>query len=269
MDNLLPPDHPLQDFRNFMDLVWEYLGLPEPTPIQCDVAASMQELSERDLHHRKGIIQAPRGLGKSFICSSFVVWKLLLDPTEKILVVSGNEERAKQFTLFTKKLIDNMDILEHLRGGERNSTLSFDVAGSGTSHSPSVKAAGIMGAITGSRATLIVGDDVETPSNSETIGAQEKLDERVKEFGDIIVPESQRIVFLGTPQTESSVYNKLNDRGYDLRVWTAEYVSTQENINKWNGNVVSSVLMMTRQLRQLGIWVSQLSQLDSPKLSLR
>jgi len=238
VNNALPSDHPLQDFRNFLDLVWEFLALPEPTPIQLDIAHNMQELCERDLHHRKGIVQAGRGTGKSFICSSFAVWKLLLDPTEKILVVSGNEERAKQFTLFTKKLIDNMDILAHLRGGERNSTLSFDVAGSGTSHSPSVKAAGIMGAITGSRATLIIGDDVETPSNSETIGSQEKLDERVKEFGDIIVPESQRIIFLGTPQTEASVYNKLNDRGYDLRVWTAEYVSQKENIDKWNGNVM-------------------------------
>ncbi len=236
--NRLPLDHPLQDFRNFTDLVWEYLGLPQPTPIQLDMADQMYQMTEGGLHERKGVLMAPRGTGKSFICSSFVVWKLLLDPTEKILVVSGNEERAKQFTLFTKKLIDNMEILEHLRGGERNSTLSFDVAGSGTSHSPSVKAAGIMGAITGSRATLIIGDDCETPSNSETIGAQEKLDERVKEFGDIIVPESQRIIFLGTPQTEASVYNKLADRGYDLRVWTAEYVSQKDNIDKWNGNVV-------------------------------
>ena len=38
----LPEGHALLDFRNFLYLVWEFLALPEPTPIQYDLAHEMQ-----------------------------------------------------------------------------------------------------------------------------------------------------------------------------------------------------------------------------------
>ena len=234
----LPEGHALLDFRNFLFLVWEFLALPEPTPIQYDLAHEMQLNSLNPLLKRKGIIQAPRGLGKSYICSAFAVWRLRLDRDQKIMVVSGNEARAADFTQFTQKLIDGMDLFEDLRGGSRKSALSFDVAGSSFSHSPSMKAAGIMGSITGGRATLIIGDDCETPSSVETQGSREKLDARVKEFNDIIIPESQEVIFLGTPQGEESVYNKLQERNHKLMVWTAETVTPSVNENHYGGAVV-------------------------------
>ena len=64
----------LHDFRNFMWLVWQHLGLPEPTPIQYDIAEYLQNAPKRC------VIEAFRGVGKSYITSAFVVHQLFLDP---------------------------------------------------------------------------------------------------------------------------------------------------------------------------------------------
>jgi hypothetical protein len=45
----------------------------------------------------------------------------------------------------------------------------------------------------------------------------------VKEFDSVLKPEGGRIVYLGTPQVEESLYNVLvRERGYSVRVWPAE-----------------------------------------------
>ena len=101
--------HPvLRDFRNFLFLTWKHLNLPEPTPVQYDIADYMQDSP------RRCVIQAFRGVGKSWICSAFVCWKLLNNPDLKFLVVSASKNRADDFSTFTKRLINEMEILEHL-----------------------------------------------------------------------------------------------------------------------------------------------------------
>lgn len=234
----LPSDSPLLDFKNFLYLVWDFLGLPAPTDIQYDVAEAMVQNALRPVNERKAVVQAPRGLGKSFIAGSYVVWRLLLNRDHKILVPCGNETKAKEFTTFCNKIIYGMDVLAHLRDKSgRSSTLSFDVAGCSVAQAPSMKAAGIMGSIVGSRATIIVADDVETPNSVETQGSREKLDERVRELNDIIVPESQEVLFLGTPQSSDTVYDKLAERNHRLLVWTAERVTPELNDKLYYGRV--------------------------------
>ena len=213
--------HPVQqDFRKFMYLVWKTLNLPDPTPVQYDIANFIQNSPKR------AVIEAFRGVGKSWITSAFVCWTLLNDPQKKILVVSASKERADAFASFVKKLINEMPILAHLKAveGQRDSMLSFDVGGALPDHSPSVKSVGISGQLTGSRADIIIADDVEVINNSSTQVARDKLSELVKEFDAILKPlDSSRILYLGTPQCELSLYNQLPERGYVMRVWTAEY----------------------------------------------
>lgn len=213
--------HPVQqDFRKFMYLVWKTLNLPDPTPVQYDIANFIQNSPKRC------VIEAFRGVGKSWITSAFVCWTLLNNPQKKILVVSASKERADAFASFVKKLINEMPILAHLKAveGQRDSMLSFDVGGALPDHSPSVKSVGISGQLTGSRADIIIADDVEVINNSSTQIARDKLSELVKEFDSILKPlDSARIIYLGTPQCELSLYNQLPERGYVMRVWTAEY----------------------------------------------
>ncbi len=205
-------------FRLFLWLCWKHLNLPPPTPVQYDISKFLQ------YGPRRLIIEAFRGVGKSWITSIFVLWCLLRNPQLKILVVSASQERADAFSTFTKRLIDEMPILQHLkaRSGQRDSNVAFDVGPAEAAHAPSVKSVGITGQMSGSRADLIVADDVEVPKNSFTVTMREKLSELVKEFDAVLSPGG-RIVYLGTPQTEDSLYPKLESRGYEIQIWPAEY----------------------------------------------
>ena len=168
--------HPvLRDFRNFLFLTWKHLNLPAPTPVQYDIADYMQDSP------RRCVIQAFRGVGKSWICSAFVCWKLLNNPDLKFLVVSASKNRADDFSTFTKRLINEMEILEHLAPKEyqRGSNVSFDVALAKPSHAPSVKSVGITGQLTGSRADFIISDDCESLNNSLTQSMRDKLSENI------------------------------------------------------------------------------------------
>ncbi len=226
----------LKDFRNFLYLVWKELNLPEPTPIQYEIAEYMQSGDKR------AIIEGFRGVGKSWICSAFVVHQLLLDPSKNILVVSASKTRADDFSTFTLRLIHEMPLLAHLKptDKQRFSKISFDVGGAPAAHAPSVKSLGITSQLTGSRADIIVADDVEVPNNSATQGMRDKLSEQIKEFDSILKPEpNSKVIFLGTPQCEDTVYNKLAERGYKTRIWTCKYVDQATNEKQYNGNLSS------------------------------
>jgi len=209
-------DPRLKDFRNFLHMVWKHLGLPKPTPVQYDIARYLQA------GPRRAVVEAFRGVGKSYVTSAFVCHQLLLDPAKNILVVSASKQRADDFSTFTLRLIEDMPILAHLRPKEnqRYSKVSFDVGPAPAQHAPSVTSKGITSQITGSRADLIVADDIEVQNNSMTQAMREKLAESVKEFDAVLKPNG-RVIYLGTPQTENSIYNMLADRGYEIRVWPA------------------------------------------------
>ena len=216
----------LHDFRNFMFLVWKHLALPSPTPIQNDIADYIQSGVKRS------IVEAFRGVGKSYITAAYVVHQLLLDPDKKFLVVSASKSRADDFSTFTQRIILEMPICRHLiaKEGQRWSKIAFDVAPAKASGSASVKSVGISGQITGSRADIIIADDIEVPNNSMTQMMREKLSEAVKEFDAVLKPDG-RILYLGTPQNEMSLYNVLCERGYEMRVWTARFPNT-DNIER-------------------------------------
>lgn len=100
------------DFRLFVFIVWKHLGLPEPTPVQYDICHYLQHYPKRS------VIEAFRGVGKSWVTSAFVCWLLLRNPQLKILVVSASKERADAFSSFVKRLVNELPILQHLKPNE-------------------------------------------------------------------------------------------------------------------------------------------------------
>jgi hypothetical protein len=227
-----------EDFTFFLAVIWKYLNLPAPTWIQKDIAAYLQHGPERL------IIMAFRGVGKSFVTSAFVLWLLYRNPQLKIMVVSASKERADSFSTFTRRLIDEVPFLNVLapRAEQRDSKISFDVGPATADHSPSVKSVGITGQITGSRADVIIADDVEVLNNSATQGARDKLAELVKEFDAVIKPlKTSRIIYLGTPQCEMSLYNTLVERGYKRRIWPAKFIDDTEAA-RYKGDIAPVIM---------------------------
>lgn len=115
--------HPWEDFRNFAFDLWTHLALPSPTPVQYDICSYLQH------GPRRRMVQAFRGVGKSFLTAGYVCWLLWKDPQHKIMVVSASKERADAFSVFVKQIIETFEPLSHLRprSDQRNSNLAFDV----------------------------------------------------------------------------------------------------------------------------------------------
>ncbi len=238
-----------RDFRVFLYLIWKFLGLPDPTTMQYEVGHYLQHGPARK------IILAFRGFGKSWITSAFVIWLEWKDIENKVLVVSAAKNRADAFSIFTKRLITEVPWLLHLAPdtrikGTRDSNISFDIKGCSPAHSPSVLSSGILGNITGMRGNHIVGDDMESPNNSESATQREKLIERVAELGGSILtpirdgaPEGivGGCTYLGTFQVEESLYITLEDKGYELRIWPAE---VPEDASVYKGRLAPSIQEM-------------------------
>ena len=209
-----------EDFKVFLQALWMELNLPNPTRAQYAIADYLQ-------HGPKRLqIQAFRGVGKSWITGAFVLWTLFNDAEKKIMIISASKERADNMSIFLQKLIIETPWLTHLRpksDDARWSRISFDVNCS-PHQAPSVKSVGITGQLTGSRADLMILDDIEVPGNSMTEFMREKLLQLCTEAESILTPkDDSRILFLGTPQTSFTVYRRLAERSYRPFVWPARY----------------------------------------------
>ena len=206
------------DFKLFLQALWQQLDLPPPTRAQYSIADYIQ-------HGPKRLqIQAFRGVGKSWITGAFVLWTLFNNPEKKIMIISASKERADNMSIFLQKLIIETPWLSHLRpksDDARWSRISFDVNCS-PHQAPSVKSVGITGQLTGSRADLMILDDIEVPGNSMTEMMREKLLQLCTEAESILTPkDDSRIMYLGTPQTTFTIYRKLAERNYRPFVWPA------------------------------------------------
>jgi hypothetical protein len=228
----------LDDFRRFLAEMWSVLALPKPTRIQNDIALYLQHGPPRRM------IQAFRGVGKSFITTAYVVWQLMQNPQLKIMVVSANQELANDISKFCKDMIGLSPIVMFLTpdrlAGQRTSNISFDVGPTKADKSPSVKSVGITGQLTGSRADIIIADDVEVPKNSQTHTMRERLALLTKEFASVLKPDGE-IIYLGTPQVEQTLYNRLPERGYEIRVWPAEVPTS---VARWGGSLAPKIAKM-------------------------
>lgn len=223
----MTPEEKLKgSFLLFLFYVWtRVLHLPQPTRIQRDIADYLAN------GPRRRFIAAFRGVGKTFLTAAYIVWRLWNDPDLKIMVVSANERFATKVASFVHTIINAEDVVSrelvpwsNLAAGpkQKNSTLEFDVGPSSPSKDPSVFAVGITGQMTGGRADLLLYDDIEVPSNSETEAQREKITDRAGEAEALLKPGGE-IITLGTFQSMQSIYRGLKAKGFGMRVWPARY----------------------------------------------
>jgi|TARA_R110000851_G_scaffold102268_2_gene218781 hypothetical protein len=237
-----------KDFRNFAHVIWMHLELPVLTAIQNDICHYLQHGGDRTQ------IVAFRGVGKSYVTAAYVCWLLWKDNELKIMIVSAGRDRADAFAIFCRNIIRDVPFLQHMEPdkskGERATQNIFDVSGVKPSGSPSVKSVGITGQLTGSRADIIIADDIEVVSNSTTHDLREKLARLVTEFDAVIKPDS-KIVYLGTPQTELSLYNTLYTKGYDMRIWCAR-IPTEQQANNYGAKLAPIIRKFMLTMKEGG-----------------
>ena len=229
------------DFILFLHYIWRLLGLPPPTKCQILMAEWIQDGSKR----QRGVM-AYRGAGKSYISYCYCVWRMWKDPDIKILVVSATSSRADAFSKTCKQILELSPLLKTLipPSGSQNqwSNIEWTVHGASASGSCTVKSVGIASQITGTRADLILSDDVSSPKNSMTVDQREKLRAQVAEFQDIKKGDEtgtgqgadSEILYLGTPQSYESLYYHLSNQGVHFRIWPARY-PYEEAVRSYQG----------------------------------
>lgn len=173
------------------------------------------------------MIQAQRGQAKTTITAIYAVWFLIHDPKERVLILSAGGKQANEISTLIVRLILTMDGLGCLQpdptNGDRTSVEAFDIHYTlkGVDKSPSVACVGITGNLQGKRAGLLIADDIESQKNARTATMREILLELTKDFTSICA--TGKIVYLGTPQSQESVYNTLPSRGFNVRIWPGRY----------------------------------------------
>lgn len=226
-------DKARENFWAFVYIVWKSIGLPKPTPIQVDIAQFLQNPPSDRV-----IIQGFRGVAKSFLTCAYAVWRLWSDRDLKVLIISASGDRADANARFIKSIIHTIPFLADMKADKTQLDTQnlFSVGGAQADISPSVKSVGITGQITGTRADLLISDDVEVPKSSGTQLQRDKLAEAVKEYDAILKPNGQ-IIYLGTPQNEASLYNTLQQRGYITRIWPVLYPESQVERESYGNNL--------------------------------
>lgn len=225
----------INDFREYLKYVWLGINLPPPTPLQLDMAKTLMTGDKRLL------MEAFRGIGKTYITGAYVTWRLLRNPNEKVVIVSQSGAHSEAIAQFIRRLIFDLPVLEHLIPEQdmRNSVKSFDVSGCEVTVQPSVKSLGITSQLQGNRASILISDDVEGLQNSATEWMRTKLLATVAEYDAILQTNiDAQIIILGTPQSGESIYNKMRDKGFRTIVYPARY---PEDIEIYQGTLAPHI----------------------------
>jgi len=226
------------DYPFFISELWEIKRLTRYHTLgeaELDIARYAQ-----DGPRRRGIL-APRSIGKThFVTCGYTCWRLFRDPNHRTIIVSKSDSFAKKILKQIRGWIDTVAFLQHLKprepvkGGRvwRDNLNAFDAGPSENGKDPSVTAIGIDGQLEGTRAHTVLADDVETPKNTITREAREELDERVKEFANVLYNDdpNAEVVYVGTYHHEESLYIKLANRGYQFRTWPILYPEDDQKV---------------------------------------
>lgn len=247
-----PDNNPFHDFRNFAYHIFhDVLKLDTPHDIQYDIMEWLMDLPVCPDGIRRGQTQAMRGCGKSVIFCVFCCFLWYCNPTIRIALICANESKAEEFANLIKQILDSSELLEHLRPdpdesivyrhGKKirglakgtNQALRFDVRGAGPGKDPSFACYPLFGGWAGAHPDLLGFDDIEIPDNSGTPAKRKKILDKTRE-GESLIMEGGTILYMGTPQTEESVYFKLEQMGYAIRRWPSELPDPRDPVRSKN-----------------------------------
>lgn len=211
------PQEVMSDFRNHLYFCFKHLGLGEPTKIQYELAREIQEgLSD-------AIIAAGRGTGKSTITACLASWEWLRDPNLTFLVLSNTQGKAIDFVSQARKILSVVPYCQYMipRDEDKDNALGFNLAvRTKFTQDLNCAARGITGQITGLHADRVVLDDIEISGKNETPVGKEALLKKLAEL-ESIRNKNSRVIFLGTPHYQDSIYNTLKE-SYPMIKYPAE-----------------------------------------------
>lgn len=192
------------DFALFLSL-WNASQNYKTPGIHFRIAIWLQKCWEHG--QRRLVLQAFRASGKSTLAGIFVAWLLTRDPDLRILVLSAEATLAEKMVRTIRKVIERHPLTKAIKPNNPDQWAadSFTVKRKRVSRDPSVLARGLYANITGTRADVIICDDVEVPNTCDTADKREKLRDRLAENDFILTPKGT-LLYIGTPHSYYSLY---------------------------------------------------------------
>ena len=209
--------------HNFADMVSLQKAIAEDFPLFLSYAcryhgfklSRMQGRIAKELQAGHGVIllNCFRGASKSFIIDCYCVWRWHRCLNTKILILSGREEQAKKHSRQIRKIIKLLPAVSYLNDYTKITESGFQFRSASVESDLSLNCAGVFANIEGSRADVVICDDVETKKTSATKDLRKKLIGRLSQVSQILHPahrfstdtkKATCAIFIGTYQSEDS-----------------------------------------------------------------
>lgn len=195
---------------SFQQFVWLWnRSQGQQTPkLHLDIAAWLgQRWHAGD---RRLLLLCFRSAGKSTLIGMFCAWLLLNRPDLRILILSAEYDLAKKMVRNVKNIVERHPLTYDLIPDRVLQWASdqFTVQRSLVLRDPSLLARGVTSNITGSRADIVICDDVEVPNTCRTHAKREQLKDRLHEINYVLVPGGLQL-YAGTPHSLNSIYSEV------------------------------------------------------------
>ncbi len=153
------------------------------------------------------VLMAFRAGGKSTLVGLFCAWLLARDPDLRVMVLAAEEALARKMVRNVKRIVERHPATAGLKPVRADMWASdqFVVERCAELRDPSMLARGLAGNITGSRADVVICDDVEVPNTCDTHAKRVELRERLAEIDYVLVPGGMQL-YIGTPHSYYSIY---------------------------------------------------------------
>lgn len=235
----MPKDRCNEDDLGVFLSEWNRIQNQTTPKIHFQIALWLQKCWERG--ETRLLLQAFRASGKSTIAGIFTAWLLHRDPDLRILVLSAESSLAQKMVRTIRKIIERHPSTKALRPSKPDQWAadSFTIKRKRVSRDPSVLARGLFANITGTRADIIICDDVEVPNTCDTPEKREILRDRLGENDFILTPGGMQL-FIGTPHSYFSIYtDKPRKEAGETDIFLKGYkrffspIITEEGISAW------------------------------------
>jgi len=195
-----------QDLKAFIK-IWNQRTKVTTPDLHLNIAGWLQYAWEKG--DKRLLLMAFRSAGKSTIVGLFAAWLLYRNNDLRILVLAADFSLAKKMAQNTKRIVERHPLTAKLKpkNAEQWASDRFTIKRIFESRDPSMMAKGITSNITGSRADVIICDDVEVPNTCDTADKRVELRDRLAEMEYVLTPDGTQL-YVGTPHHYHTIYAK-------------------------------------------------------------
>ncbi len=193
------------DFIQFI-VLWNQQQNMSTPHLHMNIACWLEERWKKG--DKSLLLMAFRSAGKSTLVGMFCAWLIYRDPNLRILVLAADFTLAKKMVRNVKRIIERHPLTVDLKPARADQWASdrFTVQRCLELRDPSMMAKGVSSNITGSRADIVICDDVEVPNTCDSVEKRDNLRERLGEIPYVLTVGGTQL-YIGTPHHYFSIYS--------------------------------------------------------------